>query len=60
VLIAASIPIAYLNTAAAMAMWILAIPLGRIIDRLWPDGARAFTQAFSANRAGSEGGGEAS
>ena len=59
-LIAASIPVAYVNTTAAMTMWILAIPLGRIIDRIWPSGARAYTQAFRPDRASSEGAGESS
>jgi TMEM175 potassium channel family protein len=54
-LIAASIPVAYANTIAAMTMWILAIPLGRIIDRIWPSGARAYTEVFRASQAASEG-----
>jgi hypothetical protein len=57
VLIAASIPVAYASTIAAMTMWILAIPLGRIIDRIWPSGAGAYTEVFKASRATSEGSG---
>ena len=46
VLIAASIPIALLSTTAATAMWILAIPLGRLVEWLAPEGARAYVEIF--------------
>ena len=46
VLIAASIPIALLSTTAAIAMWILAIPLGRLVEWLAPTGARAYIEIF--------------
>lgn len=46
VLIAASIPIAYASTTAATVMWILAIPLWRVVERIAPDGARAYAEAF--------------
>lgn len=45
-LIAASIPIALLSTTAAIAMWILAIPLGRLVEWLAPTGARAYIEIF--------------
>jgi len=46
VLIAASIPIALLSTTAAIAMWILAIPLGRLVEWVAPAGARAYVEIF--------------
>lgn len=46
VLIAASIPIAYASTTAATVMWILAIPLWRLVELIAPDGARAYAEAF--------------
>ncbi|HYJ70133.1 MAG TPA: TMEM175 family protein [Nocardioidaceae bacterium] len=50
-LLAASIPIAFASTVAATVMWILAIPLGRVVERLFPDGARAYARAFRPDRA---------
>jgi uncharacterized membrane protein len=45
-LLAASIPIAFASTIAAIVMWILATLVGRAIDRLSPRGARAYARAF--------------
>jgi uncharacterized membrane protein len=53
-LLAASIPIAFASTTAATVMWILAVPLGRVIERLSPDGARAYAQAFRPDRAAAD------
>jgi uncharacterized membrane protein len=50
-LLAASIPIAFASTTAATVMWILAVPLGRMIDRLAPNGARAYAEAFRPDSA---------
>ncbi len=50
-LLAASVPVAVASTIAATVMWILAIPLGWVIDRLSPDGARAYARAFRPDSA---------
>jgi uncharacterized membrane protein len=49
-LLAASIPVTFASTIAATVMWILAAPMGRVIDWLSPDGARAYDRAFRPDR----------